>query len=102
MKKSLIAALALTLGIAGFGVAHASAGSCCQNGSCTQQAAGVSSAGVDAAAQAVRAKELELRRIYSDDTIDPHQVDKVEGELKVLQGELRAAQKQGVPPCCLS
>ncbi|GFO58386.1 hypothetical protein GMST_07110 [Geomonas silvestris] len=103
MKKSLIVAVALTLGVASFGVAQASGGSCCQNGPCTQQAAQLSGAGVDELTQEVKAKELELRRIYTDDTIDPHQVGKVEGELKELKGQLRGvAQKQGVPPCCLS
>lgn len=103
MKKSLIVAVALTLGVASFGVAQAAGGSCCQTGSCTQHAAQLSGAGVDELTQAVKAKELELRRIYADDTIDPHQVDKVEGELKELQGQLRVvAQKQGVPSCCLS
>ncbi|GFO70810.1 hypothetical protein GMLC_43890 [Geomonas limicola] len=103
MKKSLIVALALTLGVASFGVAQASGGSCCQNGPCPQQAAQHTGAAVDQLAQAVKAKDLELRRLYSDDTIDPHQVDKVEGELKELQGQLRAAaHKQGAPSCCLS
>lgn len=105
MKKKLIVGIALVMGMLSVGAISATAaGSCCNDGKCadkqvvqkfTQETAALSGA--------LEAKDNELRAEYSYEAIDMNKVNMLEAELKELKGKIRvAAEKYGLPACCLS
>lgn len=108
MKKTMIVAIALALGVLSVGAANAanaaSAAQCCGDGSCQEQQAmqqfSKDTAGLTSAA---KAKEIELRELYAGSTVDPHAVDRLETELKDLKQQIRsAAEHHNLPACCAS
>jgi peptidoglycan hydrolase CwlO-like protein len=105
MKKKMIVGIAMAMGMLSVGAISASAsGSCCNDGKCadkqaiqqfTQETAVLSSA--------LKAKDIELREQNSYDGIDMNTVNDLEAELKELKGKIKvAAEKYGIPNCCLS
>ena len=104
MKKKMIVGIAMAMGMLSVGAVSASAGgSCCNDGKCadkqvvqqfTQDTAELSSA--------LKAKDIELREQYSYDGINMNKVNDLAAELKELKGRIKvAAEKQGLPACCL-
>ena len=105
MKKNMIVGIALAMGMLSVGALSASAaGSCCNDGTCTdkqvsqqfsQETAGLTSA--------LKAKDIELRELYSYDSIDIRKADELEVQIKELKGKIKiVAEKHGILPCCLS
>lgn len=105
MKKKMIVGIAMAMGMLSVGAISASAaGSCCNDGKCadkqvvqqfTQETAALSGA--------LKAKDIELREQYSYDAINMNKVNDLEAELKELKGKIKvAADKYGLPTCCLS
>ena len=105
MKKKMIVGIALAMGMLSVGAVSASAaGSCCNDGKCadkqviqkfTQETAVLSSA--------LKVKDIQLREQYSYEGIDMNKVNDLEAELKELKGKIKvAAEKYGLPACCLS
>lgn len=105
MKKKMIVGIAMAMGMLSVGAVSASAaGSCCNDGKCadkkvvqqfTQETAALSST--------LKAKDIELREQYSYEGIDMNKVNDLEAELKELKGKIKvAAEKYGLPACCIS
>ncbi|MCM0080876.1 hypothetical protein L4X63_04650 [Geomonas sp. Red32] len=103
MNKALIAAVALAVGVLSVGAVSASAAnSCCDTGNCPQATAAPQFNKDTANLRSeLKAKDLELRGLYAQDTVDPHQVSALEGQIKELKGQIRqAAGKYNMPSCC--
>jgi peptidoglycan hydrolase CwlO-like protein len=105
MKKNLIVAMALALGVLSVGAVSASAASsCCNEGKhagmqniqqFSQETAGLSSE--------VKAKNIELRELYGFEGMDTNKVSNLEADLKELKGKIKlTADKYNIQPCCLS
>jgi peptidoglycan hydrolase CwlO-like protein len=104
MKKNLIVAIALALGVLSVGAVSASAASsCCNEGKhagmqnmqqFSQETAGLSSQ--------LKAKDIELREQYGFDGMDTNKVSNLEADLKELKGQIKViAEKYSIQPCCL-
>ena len=104
MKKNMIIGLAMALGVLSVGAVSASAaGPCCNENKCadkqavqqfTQEAGGLTGA--------LKAKDIELRGLYSYDGLETQKIAGLEAEIKNLKGKIRViADKYGISPCCL-
>jgi len=105
MKKTMIAGLALAMGLltVGSGVASA-AGSCCNDVKCHDTQA-VQQFTRDTAdlISALAGKDLELRQQFAYDSFDLDKIGRLEAEIKEMKGQIRhAAEKYNIPSCCLS
>ena len=104
MKKNMIVGIALAMGMLPVGVISASAaGSCCIDGKCTDkqvvQKFLQETAGLDGA---LKAKDLELRELYSYEGIDTRKADELEAGIKELKGKIKVVgEKYDIKPCCL-
>lgn len=105
MKKRIFVGIAMALGMLSVGAMSASAANSCCDGksNCAEKQVVekfmTEMAGITGA---LKAKEIELRELYSYDSIDPHKTADLEAEIKDLKGKLtQEAQKQGILPCCL-
>ncbi len=105
MKKNMIVGVALAIGILSVGAVSASAsGSCCNDGKCgDKQAVQQFTQETTALSNALKAKDLELRDLYSYDSINIRKADSLEAELKELKAKIKvAAEKYGISSCCIS
>ncbi|MDD2733623.1 MAG: hypothetical protein PHF56_06750 [Desulfuromonadaceae bacterium] len=105
MKKNMIIGLAFAMGILSVGAVSASASdSCCSDGKCTnKQIVQQFTQESVALSSALKAKDIELRGLYSYEGIDLRKVDELEAELKELKNKIKVvAEKYGIPSCCLS
>ncbi len=103
MKKNMIVAIALAMGMLSVGAISASAaGSCCNDGKCAdKQAVQQFTQETAALSSALKAKDIELRGLYGYDNIDIRKVNELEAELKELKGKIKiVAEKYGIPACC--
>jgi len=104
MKKNMIVGIALAMGLLSVGAISASAaGSCCSDGKCSDkqvvQQFLQETAGLDSA---LKARNLELRELYSFDGIDIRKADELEAEIKELKGKIKVVgEKYDIKPCCL-
>lgn len=104
MKKNMIVGIAVAMGMLSVGTISASAaGSCCSDGTCADkqvvQKFLQETAGLDSA---LKARDLELRELYSYDGIDVRKADELEAEIKELKGKVKVVgEKYGIKPCCL-
>ena len=100
MKKNTIIGMALALGILSVGAFTASAaadtcGKCAGN-----QAIQQFHQETDSLSATLKAKDLELRGLYSYDGIDMRKVDELEAEIKELKVKINAsATKLNIPAC---
>ena len=105
MKKNLIVAIALALGVLSVGAVSASAASsCCNEGKhagmqnvqqFSQETTNLSSE--------LKAKDIELREQYGFDGMDTNKVSALEADIKDLKGRIALiAGKYNVQSCCLS
>jgi len=104
MKRKMIVAIALAMGMLSVGAISASAaGSCCNDGKCAdKQAVQQFTKETAALSSALKAKDIELREQNGYDGIDINKVNRLEAELKELKGKLGvAAEKYGISTCCL-
>jgi len=104
MKKKMIIAVALAMGMLSAGAVSASAAaSCCTDGTSTDTQV-VSRFTHEAAdlTGAVKAKENQLRELYGYEGVDADRIDALEAEIMVLKGKIRViADKFGIPACCI-
>jgi peptidoglycan hydrolase CwlO-like protein len=103
MKKYMIVGIALAMGMLSFGAISASAaGSCCNDGKCTdKQVAQQFTQETARLTSALKAKDIELRELYSYDSIDIRKADELEAEIKELKGNIKVvAEKYDIPSCC--
>lgn len=99
MKRKVVAGIALALGTLSVSPLTAFAGSMC--GQCAekriveqfvQETAPLTSA--------LKAKEAELRNVYSNEGGDSNEIYRLEGEMKELRGKIDSvATRLKVPPC---
>lgn len=102
MKKNMIIGMALALGILSGGTLSASAAEPC--GKCAgKQVVQQFTQETTALSAALKAKDLELREQYSNDTLDTHKISALEAELKGLKDQINAtADKLDIPACSRS
>jgi len=105
MKKNMIVGIAMVMGMLSVGALSASAaGSCCNEGKCTdKQAYQQFTQETAALSSTLKAKDLQLRELAVSDSYDIRQADVLEAELKQLKtGINAAAEKYGISTCCRS
>lgn len=104
MKKKMIVAIAMALGMLSAGALSASAaGPCCIEGKCSDsQAVRQFNQETTALSSALKAKDIELRELNAQEGIDIRKADELQEELRELKDRLRVAgEKYGIPPCCI-
>lgn len=105
MKKNMIVGIALAMGILSVGAFSASAASsCCSSGICTdKQVVQQFSQETSALSSALKTKDVELRELYSYDSIDTRKAGELEADIKELKNKIKVAgDKYGIPNCCIS
>jgi peptidoglycan hydrolase CwlO-like protein len=102
MKKNMIIGMALAFGILSVGALSASAAD--TSGKCAdKQAIQQFSHETDSLTSTLKAKDLELRGLYTYDSIDIRKADALEAEIKELKDKINAAAtKYGIPACSRS
>jgi len=101
----MIVGVALAMGMLSVGAVSASAsGSCCSDGKCgDKQSVQQFTQETTALSNALKAKDIKLRELYSYDSIDIRKADNLEVELKELKAKIKvAAEKHGISSCCIS
>ena len=99
MKKNMIVMMALAMGMLSVSaVSAATDNPCCGNGKCAdKQIVQQFTQETSALSIALKAKDLELRGLYSYEGIDMRKVDEFEAEIKDLKGKIRVvADKYGI------
>lgn len=99
MKKNIIAGIAMAMGILSVGALSASAADSC--GKCADsQAVQQFTQETNALTSELKAKDIELRWLYSYDGIDVHKVNALEAQIKELKGKIDAsASRLGISTC---
>jgi len=102
MKKNIIVGIAMALGMLTVGALSASAADLC--GKCADsQAVQQFKQETDVLTSELKAKDIELRWLYSYDSIDMQKVNVVEAKIKELKEKINAsASKLGIPACSRS
>jgi len=102
MKKHKIVGIVMAMGILTMGAISASAADAC--GKCTdKQAVQQFTQETSALTGALKAKDSELRELYSYDSIDMHKVNSLERDIKELKDQINAAaQKHDIHACSRS
>lgn len=102
MKKNMIVGIAMAMGMLSIGAISASAADTC--GKCVdKQVVSQFTQETATLTDTLKAKDLELRGQYSNDSIDIHKVNALESEIKELKDKINAtANKYGIPTCCRS
>ncbi|QXE92675.1 hypothetical protein KP001_09205 [Geomonas subterranea] len=99
MKRKIVVGIALVLGTLSVTPLTAFAGSVC--GNCADK--GVVEQFVQETAplaSEVKAKEIELRYVYSNEGADSNEIYRLEGEIKELKDKINlVAKRLDIPPC---
>ena len=99
MKKNMIIGIALAMGILSVGAVSASAAEGC--GRCTDKLALQKfTQETEVISSTLKAKELELRGLYTYDGIDANSVNRLESEIQELKERISAsATSHGISAC---
>ncbi|TSK07818.1 MAG: hypothetical protein FPO08_00445 [Geobacter sp.] len=103
MKKSMVVATALAMGILSLGAVSASASSsCCTDNTCTdKQIVQQFEKETAETVRALKAKEVELRAVFSQDGVDSNRASELDSEIDKLKAEIKSTgERLGASPCC--